>query len=90
MDIKTKFCLTGLLLTGLTACTTATPALNGQLDTDLGTSVRANIAAMTIAPSAKQKANTYIPADPARAALARKHYREDKVEAPIPVNASGT
>ncbi len=81
---------TSILAFGLLAgCSTTSPALKGDLDTHLGQAVHHNVAAMAIAPSVAQKNNTYIPADPARAALARKHYREDKVEAPVPVNASG-
>jgi len=73
-------------------CTTvqhAQPALKGQLDVQLGAAVRANIQAQFVAPTPKQKADTYIPADPSRAALARKRYRDDNVKVPVPVNASG-
>ncbi len=77
------------VLAALGGCATAGPALEGRLDANLGTAVRANIAAQAVAPTAKQKADTYIPSDPNRAALARKNYREGKVEAPVPVNASG-
>ncbi len=87
MNTKRFAVIFGLVALG--ACATSKPALESSLDPSLGQAVRHNIAAMAVAPSARQKADTYIPADPARAALARKHYREDKVEAPVPVNASG-
>ncbi|PHS41597.1 MAG: hypothetical protein COA91_02140 [Robiginitomaculum sp.] len=73
----------------LAGCATAKPALKGQLDANLGAAVRANIQAQFVAPTPKQKADTYIPADPSRAALARKRYRDDNVKVPVPVNASG-
>jgi len=79
----------GLTLVVLGGCATAKPALEGRLDPNLGAAVRTNIQAQAVAPTAKQKANTYIPADPSRAALALKNYREDNVEAPVPVNPSG-
>ena len=64
----------------LSGCETARPALEGQIDMTLGQAVHANILAHAIVPSDQQKNNTYIPADPARTALALKNYRENKVE----------
>ena len=86
---KTLLCggIFALLLTG---CATAKPALEGTLDPKLGYAVRANIQAQAIAPTAQQKANTYIPADPSRAALARKNYRENTVQAPQTTSPSGS
>lgn len=71
------FSLGVLLMTG---CATSQPVMQGQFDDQFGTAVHANKDAHAVRPSAQQKANTYIPADPARAALALKRYREDKVD----------
>jgi len=76
----------GLSLFILAGCTTAKPALEGRLDANLGDAVRSNAQAHVVAPTPAQKANTYIPADPTRAALARKNYRENTVEEPIAIN----
>ena len=73
----------------LGGCATAKPALEGRLDTELGSAVKANINAHAVTPTPRQKANTYIPADPSRAALARKNYRENTVEEPQSGNQSG-
>lgn len=78
--------LTALVLAG---CASSKPALEGRLDTELGSAVKANINAHAVVPTPQQKANTYIPADPARAALARKNYRENTVEEPQAINQSG-
>ncbi|PHR91807.1 MAG: hypothetical protein COA69_11575 [Robiginitomaculum sp.] len=67
----------------LGACaTTSQPVLQGHLDERLGTATRTNITAHFVAPSAAQKANTFIPADPARTALARKDYEEGSLPVP--------
>lgn len=66
----------------LGACATSQPVLQGHLDERLGTATRTNIAAHFVAPSAEQKANTFIPADPARTALARKDYEEGSLPVP--------
>lgn len=79
-----------LSLLVLAGCATAKPALEGRLDPGLGNAVKANAEAHAVAPTPQQKANTYIPADPARAALARKHYRENTVETPQAINQSGS
>lgn len=65
----------------LMACATAKPAVQGATP-EFGQSVKANITAQAIKPSAEQKANTHIPANPARTALARKNYRENTVPEP--------
>ena len=79
----------GAILVILGGCTTVQPALEVRLDPNLGAAIRTNIQTQAVAPTAKQKANTYIPADPSRAALALKNYRDGNVEAPVPVNSSG-
>ncbi len=79
----------GAILLVLGGCATAGPALEGQLDPNLGGAIRANVQAQAVAPTAQQKANTYIPSDPHRAALALKNYRDGKVKDPVPVNANG-
>jgi len=71
--------------TVLTAgCTTSKPALEGQLDPNLGHAVNSNVQAQFVTPTDKQKADTFIPFDPARAALARKNYKENTVPTPRP------
>ena len=79
----------GAVLVTLGGCTTAGPALEGRLDPNLGAAVRTNVQAQAVAPTAQQKANTYIPSDPSRAALALQNYRDGKVKEPVPVNPSG-
>ena len=81
-------CCGGALIV-LAACQTAQPALTGQLDYDLGSAVKHNIEAQFVRPTDAQKANTYIPADPARAAMAHKKYQENTIEELENVNASG-
>ena len=73
----------------LSGCATASPSLKGSLSSGFGDAVQSNMNAHAVAPSAQQKANTYIPADPSRAALARKKYRENTVADPDPVSATG-
>jgi len=79
----------GIALIVLAGCATTKPALEGSLDPNLGAAIRTNMQAQAVTPTAKQKANTYIPADPSRAALARKNYRENNVAAPVSVDTSG-
>ncbi len=81
LNAKSIFC-GGISLFILSGCATAKPALEGRIDPYLGSAVKANIAAQFVAPSPQQKANTYIPADPNRAALARKNYRENTIDTP--------
>ena len=82
---KTIACA-GLSLFILAGCTTSKPALQGRLDANLGDAVKANTQAHAVAPTAAQKANTYIPSDPSRAATARKNYHEGTVKEPIAIN----
>ena len=86
---KKTFTCIGVTLLVLGGCETAKPALQGRLDADLGNAVKANIQAHAVAPTPAQKANTYIPADPSRAALAREKYRENTIEELQPLNQSG-
>ena len=72
----------------VSGCVTSKPALQGQLDPTHGSAVKANIAAHAVAPTAAQKANTFIPADPTRAGKARKNYRENNVPQPQRTNQS--
>lgn len=83
LKIVTLLCGTALL----GACSTARPALHGSHD-GFGQAVKANIAAQAIAPSAEQKANTYIPANAARTAAARRNYREGTVPEPEPISTT--
>lgn len=73
-------CLTSMTL--LTACATSQPALNGQLDRSFGSAVKANVAMQSVEPTAAEKANTFIPADPTRARQARQNYRDNKIPEP--------
>jgi len=77
--------LSALVLLSLSACATTSPALSDHSAT-FGQAVKANIAAQHVAPSPQQKANTYIPANRARRALAIKRYEENAVEAPVIIN----
>jgi len=76
----------GFTLLILGGCATAKSALDGRLDANLGGAVKANIQAHAIAPTPAQKANTYIPVDPSRAATARENYRENTVKEPVTIN----
>ncbi len=86
---KTSLACAAIALMALSGCATTKPALEGRMDTRLGSAVKANVNAHAVVPTPQQKANTYIPADPSRAALARKKYRENTVEEPQAVNQSG-
>lgn len=73
-------CIAPLLF--LAGCATSKPALEGQLNSNLGAAVDANIAMHSVAPTAAQKANTFIPADPVRTQKARQNYRDNNVPDP--------
>ncbi|NNC36975.1 MAG: hypothetical protein EX271_12920 [Acidimicrobiales bacterium] len=73
-------CIVSVLVLG--GCATSKPALEGQLNPALGHAVDANKAAHAVAPSAAQKANTFIPADPMRAQQARQNYRNNTIAKP--------
>jgi len=66
----------------LAGCSTSQPALQGQLDRNLGSAVEANIDLHAVAPTAAQKANTFIPADPVRTRQARQNYKDNTVAEP--------
>ncbi len=83
-----KISLSATLLIALAACQTSQPALQGGLDTNFGDAIRHNTAAQAVLPTPAQKANTYIPADPARAAMARKKYQENTIEELENISAS--
>lgn len=68
-----KRALIGLLPLFTTACAVTPPP-------PLGEAMTHNQNIQAIAPTAEQKANTYIPADRARQKLARDRYRKDEVE----------
>ena len=86
-SLKLTFgCVAAICVLG--GCATATPALEGQLDPTLGSAVQANTAAHFVEPSAVQKANTFIPADPARTRQARQNYRDNTVPDPERVTNS--
>lgn len=86
---KRPIAISAIALLVLGGCATAKPALDGRLDPTLGNAVKANADAHAVAPTSRQKADTYIPSDPSRAALARKNYRENTLEDPQVVNQSG-
>lgn len=66
----------------LGGCINGSAALNGSLDKNLGQAVQSNRDAQAISPSPEQKADTHIPADPARAETARQNYRQNTVPEP--------
>jgi len=77
----------GLLLIGsaLTGCASTKPALENH-SAGLGDAIAHNIAAQRIAPTAEDKANTFIPPNRARQKAAREAYENGTV--PTPVNVS--
>ncbi len=90
MYFNKKALIIGTISLGLLGgCAMAKPALEGRLDAEFGSAIRANTQAHAIAPTPRQKADTYIPADPSRTALARKNYRENTVTEPQPINQNG-
>jgi len=77
----------GLLLIGsvLTGCMSTKPALENH-SSGLGDAIAHNITAQRIAPTAEDKANTFIPPNRARQKAAREAYENGTV--PVPVNVS--
>ncbi len=71
----------------LSACATTQPALQSG-SSEFGVAVRQNIAAQAVAPTAKQKANTYIPADASKRAKARENYRNGNTPEPKPITTT--
>ena len=79
----------GLLLIGsvLTGCATTKPALENH-SADFGDAVAHNIAAQRIAPTAEDKANTFIPPNRARQKAAREAYEDGTVPEPVGVGTT--
>ena len=76
-----------LFATALTGCASAQPALNGH-SSGFGNAVAQNIAAQRIAPTAEEKANTFIPPNRARQKAAREAYETGTVKAPVAVQTT--
>ncbi|WP_427453555.1 hypothetical protein [Litorimonas sp. WD9-15] len=74
------------LCAGLSACA-STPAMETKTE-HFGQAVAHNIAAQRVAPTAEQKANTFIPPNRARQKAAREAY--EKGETPDPVQLGTT
>ena len=87
MKMNTK--LLTLICAGvvLAGCAHSQPATQTHTD-NFGTAVAANIAAQSVDPTPEQKANTYIPANAARRALAKRRYEKDEVETPVPISTT--
>lgn len=79
-----KFIIPTLSLLVLSACATTQPALQSG-SPEFGNAVRHNIAAHAVAPTAKQKADTFIPADATKRAKARENYRNGETPEPTPL-----
>lgn len=71
-----KYSVCAIIVPILCACATSQPALQGQLSDDFGAAMKQNITAHAVAPTPEQKANTFIPANAKKTALARKNYEE--------------
>lgn len=76
-----------LALTALSACATTQPALQSG-SSEFGAAVRQNIAVHAVAPTAKQKADTYIPADAVKRTKARENYRNNQTPEPNPIRTT--
>ncbi|MEP3655776.1 MAG: hypothetical protein ABJO36_12850 [Litorimonas sp.] len=74
----------GLALTG---CASAKPALESH-SSGFGDAVAKNIAAQRIAPTAEDKANTFIPPNHARQKAAREAYENGTVKEPVSVETT--
>lgn len=79
----------GLIVLGaaLTGCASAQPALDGHTS-GFGDAVAQNIAAQRIAPTAEDKANTFIPPNRARQKAAREAYENGTVKEPVAVQTT--
>ncbi|WP_026941112.1 hypothetical protein [Hellea balneolensis] len=82
-----KSILTITCLASLSACATTQPALQSG-SSEFGVAVRQNIAAQAVAPTARQKADTYIPADATKRAKARESYRNGETPEPTPITTT--
>ena len=69
-----------LACVGLGGCASAAPDGRAGLDARFGTAVAHNMEAQFVAPTPEQKANTYIPPNPARQRLAVDTYEAGEVE----------
>lgn len=87
MTGKEYLLIIGLAALTLSACATTQPAMNAHSPT-FGQAVAHNKSAQFVAPTPTQKADTFIPANRARKALARKNYQEDTVEKPEPLTTT--
>ncbi|MEP3890151.1 MAG: hypothetical protein ABJN69_06765 [Hellea sp.] len=79
-----KFIIPALSLLALSACATTQPALQSG-SSQFGDAVRHNIAAHAVAPTAEQKADTFIPADATKRSKARENYRNGLTPDPTPL-----
>ena len=79
-----KFTISAFSLLALSACATTQPALQSG-SSEFGDAVRHNIAAHAVTPTAEQKADTFIPADPTKRAKARENYRNGVTPEPTPL-----
>ena len=82
-----KLIVSSISLLALSACATTQPAMQSG-SSEFGNAVRQNIAAHAVAPTAKQKADTYIPADAAKRATARENYRKGETPEPQPITTT--
>jgi len=75
-----------IALLGLTlaSCATTKPALEAS-SPDFGNAIAQNIAAQRVAPSAEDKANTFIPPNRSRQKAAREAYENGTVTEPASV-----
>jgi hypothetical protein len=81
-----KFGIIALAL-ALTGCASAKPALEAH-SAGFGEAVANNIAAQRIAPTAEDKANTFIPPNRARQKAAREAYENGTVIEPVSVETT--
>ncbi len=72
----------------MSGCATTTPALEAH-SSHFGDAIAQNIAAQRIAPTAKDKANTFIPPNRARQKAAREAYENGTVAEPVSVTTTG-
>jgi len=82
-----KLIITSISLLALSACATTQPAVKSG-SSEFGVAVRHNIAAQAVAPTAEQKANTFIPADATKRAKARENYRKGETPEPQPITTT--
>ncbi len=86
--LSLKLSAVGLSVIALAGCATNTPALDAH-STHFGEAIAQNIAAQRIAPTAKEKADTFIPPNRARQKAAREAYESGTVKEPISVITTG-